>query len=297
MRAIGRALPMLKPAHSLRIVSLPQGLDPDDLLKRDGTRAMESLLQGSRSLVEALWLAERDAVPLNTPEDKAGLKARLNVHVETIGDPDIQSLYRRELLDRYSAFAFPPRAERRDFRRGAPLPARPSPGNVQRLRRVSQGGARDGLSAAVLAGLLRWPAEIARHADALAGTAGLDPRFGLLLDCGDAAEALESAELPTILAQNGMVAPQAFEYSGLRFGFLEDTISAEDAVAELSQAVGLLVERPALDRALADATARLEQELSDDAYAEQQRLLKRKLEFERRLVQMAGRRAAVTQAT
>lgn len=297
MRAIGRALPMLKPAHSLRIVTLPQGLDPDDLVKRDGVKAMETQLGGARSLVDALWLAERDAAPLATPEDKAGLKARLLAHVDAIGDQDIRSLYRRELLDRYSAFAFPQREERSQFKRGLPLPARPSPRNAERLRRASQGGARDALSAAILAGLVRWPGEIARHADVLAHTRGLDPRFGLLLDCCDAAGMVENADLPTILAHNGVIAPEPREYSGMRFGFLGENVSRSDAAAELSQAVGILIERPALDLALAEATARFEQELSDEAYAEQQRLLKRKLEFEWRLVHMAGGRAAAEQAS
>ena len=45
---------------------------------------------------------ERDAVPLASPEDKAGLKARLLDHVETIQHPDIRALYKRELLERFS---------------------------------------------------------------------------------------------------------------------------------------------------------------------------------------------------
>lgn len=297
MRAIGRALPMLKPAHSLRIATLPSGLDPDDLVKRDGAKAMEALIEGARSLVDTLWLAERDAMPLATPEDKAGLKARLLTHIEAIAEPDIKALYRRDLLDNYSAFAFPQRQERREFRRGVPLPARPSPRNAERLRRASQGGARDGLSAAVLAGFVRWPDEISRHADTLARTRGLDPRFGLLLNCCDAAVAVENADLPTILADNGVIAPEPREYAGLRFGFLGENASRSDAAAELSQAVGILVERPALELALAEATSRFELDLSDEAYAEQQRLLKRKLEFERRLVHMASSRAAAEQAS
>ncbi len=272
-------------------------MDPDDLVKRDGIKAIEMLIDGARSLVDTLWLTERDAMPLATPEDKAGLKARLLTHIEAIAEPDIKALYRRDLLDSYSAFAFPQREERREFRRGVSLPARPSPRNAERLRRASQGGARDGLSAAVLAGFVRWPDEIARHADTLARTRGLDPRFGLLLDCCDAAVAVENADLPTILADNGVIAPEPREYSGLRFGFLGENASRSDAAAELSQAVGILVERPALELALAEATTRFEHELSDEAYAEQQRLLKRKLEFERRLVHMASSRAAAEQAS
>src|SRR6185436_21131832 len=41
MRAAVRALPMLRPGHSLQFVSLPTGMDPDDLLKAKGRDAFE----------------------------------------------------------------------------------------------------------------------------------------------------------------------------------------------------------------------------------------------------------------
>merc|ERR1712039_164881 len=91
------------------IARLPAGLDPDDLIKAQGPAAMERLLSEPASLIETLWTFERDAQPLATPEAKAGLKARLMAHVDTIADPEIKSLYRRELGDRFSAFAYPPR--------------------------------------------------------------------------------------------------------------------------------------------------------------------------------------------
>ncbi|MBV1918713.1 MAG: DNA primase [Sphingomonadaceae bacterium] len=303
MRAVSRALPLLRPSHSMRIVTMPSGLDPDDVLKQQGTEAMEALLGKARSLIDMLWLHEREAVPLETPEDKAGLKARLLAHVDAIAEQDIRALYRRELLDRFSAFAFPKREPTRGFEKGAfkqrngNRPAPSSPENIGRLRRSADGGSRDAFSAAILAGLLRWPAEIARHAETIAGTPGLDKRFATLLDCCDAGQSLESGDLSTILAQQGLEVPKPSEYSGLRFAFLSGDATAENASGELAQAIELLVERPALNQALAQATARLENELSDDAYAEQQRLLKRKLEFDRRLVQMATKRAAISQVT
>ncbi|MFT4054432.1 MAG: DNA primase [Novosphingobium sp.] len=311
MRAITRALPLLRPAHSLRIVRLPEGLDPDDLIKQRGPRAMEDILGEAKSLVEVLWEAERDAVPLNTPEDKAGLKARLMAHVETIQHPDIAGLYRRELQDRYSEFAFPrrenrwqqgggqgggnfqPRQNQRGKWNGKPTPAPSSPESIERLNtRFAGAGTRDALSAAVIAGLIRWPTLLARHAEALARTPGLDPRFETLVDCCGAADRLETEVLSTILRDNGLAQPTAAEYAGLRFGFLIPETSEEQAAAELAQAIDLLVERPVLEAALAKATARFESELSDSAFAEQQRLLKRKLEFDSRLRQMATRHAS-----
>jgi DNA primase len=313
MRAVTRALPLLRPAHSLRIVRLPEGLDPDDLIKAKGARAMEEVLNAAQSLIEVLWEVERDAQPLTTPEDKAGLKARLMAHVDAIQHPDIASLYRRELQDRYSEFAFPKRESRWQqgggqsgpFRSGQQRGGRgtfqngrwqpqpeSTPESLERLRRATGGGARDALSAAVLAGLIRFPGLIRRHAEALARTPDLDPRFGLLLDFSQASEPLESARLATILIDNGLEIPGTAEYSGLRFGFLNTETGADQAAEDLAQAVDLLVERPVLDAALARATARFESELSDDAFAEQQRLLKRKLEFDSRLRQMATRQAA-----
>lgn len=291
MRAVTRALPLLRPAHSLNIVRLPAGMDPDDLLRRDGAKALDALLSQPSSLLDLLWEHERDAAPLASPEDKAGLKARLMAHVETITDRDIQALYRRELSDRFSAYAYPPRPQR-DWKPGG-RPAPPRRGDPQSAARLrKQTGSRDALSAAVLAGLLRFPNELARHGDTLSQAELPDPRFSALVDAIDAGEALETGHLGTILAARGMAAPDPGEYASLRFGFLSDEAAPEQSCADLAQAVGLLVERPALEAALAEATSRFERDLSDGAYAEQQRLLKRKLEFDARLRQMASARIA-----
>lgn len=300
MRAIARALPLLRPAHSLRIVRLPAGLDPDDLIRQRGVGTMEAVLAEARPLVEVLWEHERDAQPLDTPEDKAGLKARLLAHVETIADRDIQALYRRELLERFSAFAFPRRDQRgwqagtRPGDRARSLAASGSRSGP-RARRAAQ--PRDALAAAVLAGLIRFPGELARHGEQLATASLPDPRFDVLIDAFEAGEALESAAIAPILAARGLAAPAPEEYAELRFGFLGEEIPEDQARHDLAQAVALLVERPALDAALAEATARLERDFSEGAFAEQQRLLKRKLEFDARLRQMASARAGVAPAS
>jgi len=134
MRAAERALPLLRPGHSLQIVTMPAGLDPDDLIRREGPRAFEQLLGNAGSLVELLWTHERDAAPLTGPEDKAGLKARLLAHVDTIANPDIAALYRRELLDRYGELAFP----KREFQ------PRPAPCLTRNHRPPAQRGQRRG---------------------------------------------------------------------------------------------------------------------------------------------------------
>lgn len=292
MRAIGRALPMLAPGKTLRIVRLPAGLDPDDLIKQQGAQAMEALLAEPASLIDTLWLFARDAAPLRTPEDKAGLKARLNDHCEAIQHPDIKALYRRELMEKFSAFAFPPRPprEKREWKGGFAKAATPplDPATAGRLRKSADGGARDVLASAVIAGLLRYPDQILAHAEPLGRFAQADARNGAALESLiEAAEMLEPGGDAPISPPQGFAPPP----DKSRFAFLDEGADPQDAREDLAEAVSLLVERPALDAALAAATARFATD-PEAAFAEQQRLLKRKLAFEKRLGLMASRRAA-----
>ena len=295
MRAATRALPLLRPGHSMRVVTLPEGLDPDDLIKRDGPAAMQDALASGRSLVELVWEAEREAQPLITPEDKAGLKARLLDHVSTIAHPDIRSLYRRDLLERFDAFAFAPRerkpwnpAERQPWSgKGGRTPPEQvlSPTNRAQMRRV---GSSDALLSAVIVGLILHPAALPPLAETLARVVTEDERLsalvGLLISLSDRRDVLESAAIETILAQRRLQPPVPADYAGVRLGFLDP--GCPDPLGELSEALGLLVERPAIDAALAAATLRFDSD-PEGAFAEQQRLLKRKLAFEQRLLQMA----------
>ncbi|MEP7222108.1 MAG: DNA primase [Novosphingobium sp.] len=293
MRAVTRALPLLRPAHTLRICQLPVGMDPDDLVKRDGAAAMEERLSGAQSLIETLWQYELAAAPLPTPEDKAGLKARLMAHVETIADPDIKSLYRRDLTERFSAFAFPrreftpreftPRSPAQRFggrfQRAEATPI-PSADTAQRLHNATGKGGRDGLTSAVLAGFVRYPVEIARHADALAGiTVGsqqLDALRNALLDACDSGKALESAVLATTLADAGISVPGPGEYARINFPFLRLGVDQAVAADGLDAAMAVLVEGPALEAAIVAATERFDID-------EQTRLRERKQSLDDRL--------------
>jgi len=284
MRAVTRALPMLRPAHSLRIVRLPAGMDPDDLVKREGPQAIERVIADAVTLVDCLWSHERDAAPLETPEDKAGLKARLLAHVETIADRDIQSLYRRELTERFSAFAFPRReaqqwqAPRKEWRPGGrpPPPARSSPAAVQRLRQSAGGGARAALALAVIVGLMRHPDQISRHADALVRLPDLDPRFDALIDASEGSQPLEYAALVTIFETRSLTAPSPADYARMPWPFLKDEADAAKACEALAAAVAMLTEEPALDAAIAEATERFDLD-------EQARLRARKASLAERL--------------
>nr|MBP6581268.1 DNA primase [Sphingorhabdus sp.] len=72
-RAAERALGGLKPGHSLEFVTLPEGQDPDDVVRSAGPRAFADLIDQSEPLVDRVWKTELAAAPVSTPEDRAGL--------------------------------------------------------------------------------------------------------------------------------------------------------------------------------------------------------------------------------
>ncbi len=302
MRAIERALPMLQPGKSLSIVQLPSGLDPDDLIKQQGKGAMDKLLLDPTSLLDLLWQFERDAQVLDTPEDKAGLKARLMAHVDAIEHPDISALYRRDLLDRFSAFAFPKREfsprgggqksrwKGRDYKQ--PIPQM-SGDALGRLRKAISGGSRDALISAVLAGLLRHPDQIARHTEALGQLSRLDPKTTILVESlFEVAEMLDLDTGTAISNEQGLPDPPDRE----RYAFLREGSTPVDACEELAEAVTLLVEKPALEAAIAASTARFDQD-PEGAFAEQARLRQRLSTLKERLKNFGRKKAALAAET
>ncbi|WP_370188415.1 DNA primase [Qipengyuania sp.] len=300
MRAIARVLPMLRPAHSLAIVRMPAGKDPDDLIREKGVAAIEDLLARPASLLDTLWEFEKAAGALDTPEDKAGLKARLLDHVDAIQHPDIRALYKRELLERFSALAFPPRPPREfqprgDWKKGGfrqPAPAL-APEARASLTRAMQGGARDALTRAVIAGLVKYPDQILRHEEALSDLARRDQNVGPAIDSLlEAAETLDLSAQSTISLERGLPAPPEKAH----FAFLDEGTDPGDAREDLAEAVSLLVERPALEAALAAATARFERD-PEGSIAEQARLRERLLALNERLKRFGRRKAAATGET
>jgi DNA primase len=290
MRAALRALPLLRPGKSLAFVTLPAGFDPDDLVRREGAPAMERLLSSPASLLDTLWRNESDAQPLRSPEDKAGLKARLLALVDSIAHPDIRGLYRRELLDRFSAFAFPPRPPFQGRRGQLPahrqaIPLRPE-ARTQLLSSLDS--ADDRLARAVIAGLVRWPDELQRHARALARFRPADARLSQAVDILlDAVESLEFGESSPIKELETLAEPP----DKTRYSFLTEDSDPQAAREDLAEAVALLVDRPALESALADATTRFERTLEAADFAEQQRLSTALRAFDEKHRQTARRRA------
>ncbi|MDF1793401.1 MAG: DNA primase [Thalassobaculaceae bacterium] len=106
-RACDRALPLLKPGHSLRLVTLPEGQDPDDLIKREGKKAVRDLIATAIGLADFLWASELTASPTNTPERRAAFFKRMRDLVREVADQTVQLTYRDHMEARIEAVRRP----------------------------------------------------------------------------------------------------------------------------------------------------------------------------------------------
>ncbi|MFN2306479.1 MAG: DNA primase [Paracoccaceae bacterium] len=99
MRVIDIALPLLEAGQSLRFAIMPEGLDPDDVLKKQGKSAMDKLLAAALPMVELLWRRETEGRSFDSPERKAALDKALRDKIKLIADPSIRSHYGQAIKD------------------------------------------------------------------------------------------------------------------------------------------------------------------------------------------------------
>jgi len=99
-RAVDLALPLIKPGKSLKFASLPEGQDPDDLVRTGGREAINEVVGAARPLSAMLWLRETEAGAFDTPERRAAFEARIAEVTAAIGDDSVRKHYRREFEDR-----------------------------------------------------------------------------------------------------------------------------------------------------------------------------------------------------
>ena len=292
LRAAHRALPLLAPGRSLAFVTLPDGQDPDDLVRKGGAAAIEKLLAAPEPLVDRLWKTELAAEPLDTPEQRAGLKQRLSELAGGIADASVRSEYHSEFRRRFDAlFAIQRRAFVPFEKRKGPWkpPLAPVTADAKAFRAA---GIDRVLAKAVLAGLIRHPCEIARHMEVLGGLKLVDGALGRLfeavVDLALEDQALDSGGLITILARSGFdaVASDLLRADTMPYTFTVETGDPVRARADLDEAIAILVARPEVDAALADATSAMQADFTDEAFGRQVALVREKQALEDRLANL-----------
>jgi DNA primase len=209
-RAIETALPLIGSGKSLRFALLPEGQDPDDLIRQNGPAAMAEHIQGAKPLADVLFMRETDGQSFDTPEQRAALERRLGEAVGKIADETLRRHYAADMRRRLLAF-FGDERERparsdagavRGFaaRRNAPFPPRgPRIGVAEaplapqtKLARKARSPAREIM---ILAIALNHPALTESRCEELAAAEFVGAGLGALRDAllAAPAEALASS--------------------------------------------------------------------------------------------------------
>ena len=277
-RALDLALPLLKPGHSLKFALLPEGQDPDDLLRAEGPDAVRAVIDAAEPLSDVLWrraLAENDR---STPERRAQFERDLRMMVQTIGEEGVRRHYLAD-IDRRLQLLWPKGGERRRLARprNQRLPRDRSPWAPSRPwdqpeaaspQLKAMAGAMAPLNAherrerLVILTLINHPQLLDEYADAVSGMdfsmRALDMLRREILDVAALREGLDQAALKDHLNSRGFGAELArLEAQAKRLNewFLSAGAAMDDARTGLSQMIALHRKHVTLVRELAAAEA------------------------------------------
>ena len=227
LRLIDLALPLLEAGQALRFVILPEGMDPDDLIRARGAGAMQAALEAAEPMVNLLWRRETDGKVLDSPERKAALDKNLRAVLKRITDPSIRAHYGDEIKRlREGLFGtrpparaymggggFEPRRQGKRSKFGLPANLPPMPATRSSLLATATGtGAEEELrEAMILAICLTHPNLIAPFESQLERMHPTGPGHGRLRDAMlVAAHDGMPADCPPAVFHR-MIAPQAAE--------------------------------------------------------------------------------------
>ena len=102
-RSVERALPLIRPGQTVKFAMMPDGQDPDDLIKDKGAQAMRNVLERALPLVDMVWQREIGAETLDSPEARAGLKDRIFSALREIQHDEVRKQYQTTLMARFDA--------------------------------------------------------------------------------------------------------------------------------------------------------------------------------------------------
>ncbi|MEO6012019.1 MAG: DNA primase [Devosia sp.] len=291
-RAAGIVLPLLQPGKTVKIATLPEGLDPDDLIKAQGRNAFADVLDRSRSLSDVVWSLETGGIVPETPEARAALEVRLRERANGIAEPSVRRHYVQAFDEKLAAFFQPVRHNRYEPRGGRPQygqgqrsgtygqPQRGTPhlvvsDTLRNSRLLKPGLAADATprEAVILVSLINHPQLAEARLEALAelefGSPGPRKLFSALLDLIMADHDILGADLKAGLGARGF-GPDIEKMEHLLRGqgvwqILAD-VAQIDAETGLRHALALHYKSVELNRALKAAENALDVDWTEDSF-------------------------------
>ena len=160
-RVIDLALPLLEAGKSLRFAVMPEGQDPDDLIRAGGSAAMQQLLGTARPMVDLLWEREVYGKNFDSPERKAALDKILRDKLRLIKDPSIRGHYGQAVKDMRWELFRPKSQNRRFMPKGATVPTQPQATTKSSSLASSSEHSNVLRQSVILASLLKTPEALA----------------------------------------------------------------------------------------------------------------------------------------
>lgn len=233
-RAAERAMPSLRPGKQLLIALLPQGKDPDDLIREGGATAFETTLSGALPLSTFLYKSELEKIDHARPEQRARLRKRLEDLAGSCADRFVADEFARSFRSLFfEDFGWKQKQRQAIASSAIKTSARVAP-NLARL-----------FVRSALYGLTRFPAVAAANLEAVTAIPIVHPDLcrwrdaiveALMLEPGldqdGISETLDAAVLPEMLA---------LDIRGdLRFGFVRQATPPDRAIRQLETLVNFL---------------------------------------------------------
>ena len=142
----------------------------------------------------------------------------------------------------------------------------------------------------LMVGFANYPEELPGHCEQLAALDIADKSTAHmrdeLINAAFSGAALDREGLATILRGDGATGPKAS--SAMGFSFTRRDSDPDRARSDLAAAVEIIAAAEEVEQALEDATERLKRDFTDEALAEQQRLMAARHGLRQRLAQLAG---------
>jgi len=185
LRLIDLSLPLLEAGQSLRFAMLPEGKDPDDLIRAEGAGAVRELVEKAAPMVQLLWQRETEGKVFDSPERKAALDKTLREKIRLIRDPSIRSHYGQEIKNlRWQLFQVRRSNKGKStWKGGKTVPQAPLAGTKTSLLVASGEMAQDHLrEAVILASALATPEVILEFEAGLETMICADPAHARLRD-------------------------------------------------------------------------------------------------------------------
>ena len=98
-RLIDLALPLIETGKTINFALMPEGYDPDDLIKERGRDAMQNLVDNAISFGDMIWKRETEGVSFTDPEAKAVLDKKLNQALSYVRDKQLKYYYQQHFKD------------------------------------------------------------------------------------------------------------------------------------------------------------------------------------------------------